>query len=209
MSKLTIPTLLTQGRKRRLLLAATSVVGGMGVIAGAAPFVLSMNPSERAKAASAPVDVGLSKLEAGQQITVSWRGKPVWILRRTAAMLETLHSESFQKRLLDPDSSVLGQQPEYARNRHRSAVDEYFIIIGICTHLGCVPSYRPDIAPNDLGPAWSGGYFCPCHGSRFDLAGRVYASVPAPTNLVVPPYRFLNASKVRIGEHPLLIPETS
>lgn len=187
--------------RRKLLIAATGVAGGAGVAAASIPFVISMTPSERARAGGAPVDV-FARLRPGEQLTVEWRGKPVWILRRTEAMLDALEKPGHLARLADPDSKVRSQQPVYARNAFRSLKPEYLVLVSVCTHLGCVPTFRPGVAPPDLGPDWPGGYFCPCHGSRFDFAGRVYRNVPAPTNLVVPPHRFLNATTVRIGENP-------
>jgi len=186
-------------RRRRFLVASTTVVGAAGVTVASWPFIASVRPSERALAAGGPIVVDVSKLELGQQITVQWQRKPVWVLRRTAAMLESLAGIS--ERLRDPQSLVTSQQPYYAQNPYRSLRPEYLITVAICTHLGCVPKFRPDLAPTDLGPNWPGGYFCPCHGSRFDFAGRVYAGVPAPTNLVIPPYRFLSDSQVQIGVH--------
>lgn len=185
--------------RRRFLVAVTATVAGTGLIAGLIPFLDSLWPSERARIAGAPVEVDLSKLEPGQQVTVGWRGKPVWALRRTPEMLDRMSTGAHRGRLLDPDSSVSTQQPEYARNPTRAIKPEYLIVIGICTHLGCVPTFRPELAPADLGPEWDGGYFCPCHGSRFDLAGRVYQDVPAPTNLVIPPHHYLNDTVVEIG----------
>jgi len=187
-------------RRRRFLVAATTVVGGAGILAAAVPFISSMNPSARARSAGAPVEVDISKLEPGQQLTVEWRGKPVWVLCRTPRNLHEMESAAFREHLRDPDSAVETQQPAYAQNAFRSLKPEYFVVTGICTHLGCVPFYRPDRAPPDLGPDWIGGYFCPCHGSRFDLAGRVYHGVPAPTNLVVPPHRYLTDSRILVGE---------
>ncbi|MBD3610057.1 MAG: ubiquinol-cytochrome c reductase iron-sulfur subunit [Gammaproteobacteria bacterium] len=184
-------------KKRRFLLtAATSVVGGAGTVAALVPFVKSMNPSARAEAAGAPVEVDVSKMKPGEQVTVEWRGKPVWIIRRTEQNISDL--PGMNDRLADPNSQV-DQQPEYAQNISRSIKPEYVVLVGICTHLGCSPTYRPDMAPADLGPEWKGGFFCPCHGSRFDLAGRVYKGVPAPTNLVVPPYHFMSESKILVG----------
>ncbi len=184
--------------RRRFLTAATSVVGAVGGVAVVAPFVLSMQPSERAKAAGAPVEADISKLEPGQRLTVEWRGKPVWIIRRTEKNLADLASLDGQ--LLDPNSDNTGQQPEWAKNPTRAQKDEYLVLVGICTHLGCSPTYRPDIAPADLGGDWKGGFFCPCHGSKFDLAGRVYAGVPAPKNLEVPPYKFLTDNTILVGD---------
>ena len=183
--------------KRRFLIGATGVVGGVGAVAAAVPFVMSFFPSERAKAAGAPVEIDISKLEPGQKIDVEWRGKVCWIVQRTPDMLATL--PKLTERLADPASGQ-EQQPTYARNEHRSIKPGVWIAVGICTHLGCSPTFRKDIAPADLGPDWLGGFFCPCHQSKFDLAGRVYRSMPAPTNLVVPPHKYLSDSKVLIGD---------
>lgn len=188
--------------RRKLLAAATAIAGGAGIAAASIPFIASMMPSERARAAGAPVDANFAKLDPGQQLTVEWRGKPVWILRRSEAMLKTLEDPGHRDNLADPDSKVRSQQPAYAHNAFRSVKPEYLVLVPVCTHLGCVPTFRPDVAPRDLGPGWPGGYFCPCHGSKFDFAGRVYRNVPAPTNLVIPPHRYLGATTVRIGEDP-------
>jgi ubiquinol-cytochrome c reductase iron-sulfur subunit len=188
--------------KRRFLLAATTVAGGAAVAGAAVPFVASMLPSERAKAGGAPDDADFAKLGPGEQVTVEWRGMPVWILRRTEAMLKALGGLDHRANLVDPDSKLTNQQPAYVRNAFRSIKPEYLVVVPLCTHLGCVPSFRPDVAPADLGPKWPGGYYCPCHGSKFDFAGRVYRNVPAPTNLVVPPHHYLSSTMVRIGEHP-------
>lgn len=145
------------------------------------------------------VEVDISKIEPGQQITVTWRKTPVWVLRRTPEILERIDRPEHLEQLLDPNSEVTTQQPDYALNSHRSIRDEYFIVVSICTHLGCVPTFRPEVAPADLGPDWPGGYFCPCHGSRFDFAGRVFKGVPAPKNLLIPPYRFLSDTHIEIG----------
>jgi ubiquinol-cytochrome c reductase iron-sulfur subunit len=184
--------------RRRFLTAATSVVGAAGAAAVAIPFVLSMQPSERAKAAGAPVEADISKLEPGQRLTVEWRGKPVWIVRRTEQNLKDM--TSIEGKLLDPASDNIAQQPAWAKNPARSQKAEYLVLVGICTHLGCSPTYRPDIAPADLGADWKGGFFCPCHGSKFDLAGRVYSGVPAPKNMVVPPYKFLTDTTILVGD---------
>jgi ubiquinol-cytochrome c reductase iron-sulfur subunit len=184
--------------RRRFLIAATSVVGGAGAVAVAVPFVSSMLPSARAKAAGAPVEIDISAVEPGQRITAEWRGKPIWVVRRTEEMLKDL--PTLDDELRDPNSEVASQQPPYCQNPDRSIKPEYAVLIGICTHLGCSPTFRPDLAPADLGPDWKGGFFCPCHGSRFDLAGRVFKGVPAPTNLVVPSYRYVNDSTIVIGE---------
>ena len=183
-------------KKRRMLTATTAVVGAVGAGFAIWPFIASMNPSERAKSAGAPVEADISKLEPGGLLRVKWRGKPVWIVRRSEKNLADL--EGLSGKLADPDSDV-PQQPEYAKNPHRSRRPELLVAVGICTHLGCSPTYRPEVAPADLGPEWKGGFFCPCHGSKFDLAGRVYAGVPAPTNLEVPPYQFLSDSTILIG----------
>lgn len=182
--------------RRKFLVAATSVAGGVAGAAIATPFLLSMMPSERAKAAGAPVEVDISKLEPGMLLMVEWRGRVVWVLNRTPEMLETL--EKVEGELADP-SSEKNQQPEYAKNRTRSIKPEILVTEGVCTHLGCSPVFRKDIAPADLGPDWLGGFFCPCHGSKFDLAGRVYKHVPAPTNMVVPPHVYLSDSRLLIG----------
>lgn len=183
--------------KRRFLLGASIVWGGIGTVAWAAPFAMSLWPSERAKAAGVPVEVDISKLEPGQQITAEWRGKVVWIINRTPQMLASL--PKLDGAVADPNSEI-DHQPPYARNEDRSIKPEIFVAVGICTHLGCSPTYRPQVAPPDLGPDWLGGFFCPCHQSKFDLAGRVYKGVPAPTNLVIPPYKFLSDTKIVIGE---------
>lgn len=182
--------------RRRFLLAATSVAGGIATVAVATPFVMSMMPSERAKAAGAPVEVDISKLEPGMLLLVEWRGKVVWVLNRTPEMLATLTKLDGQ--VADPKSEK-PQQPPYAQNETRSIKPEFLVVEGVCTHLGCSPVFRKDIAPADLGPDWIGGFFCPCHGSKFDLAGRVYKAVPAPTNLVVPPHMYLSDNKLLIG----------
>jgi ubiquinol-cytochrome c reductase iron-sulfur subunit len=182
--------------RRRFLVLATSVAGGIAGVAVATPFMLSMMPSERAKAAGAPVEVDISKLEPGMLLMVEWRGKPVWILKRTPEMLESMNKVAGQ--LADPGSEK-DQQPAYAQNATRSIKPEILVVEGVCTHLGCSPVFRKDIAPADLGADWLGGFFCPCHGSKFDLAGRVYKNVPAPTNLIVPPHTYLSENELLIG----------
>ncbi len=184
-------------KRRRFLIAATTVVGGVGAAFAAVPFISSMQPSQRARAMGAPVEADISKLEPGQMIRVKWRGKPVWIVERTPEMLEDLPGLTGELR--DPES-LESEQPDYARNEYRSIKPEILVCIGICTHLGCSPTYRPDVAPADLGADWKGGFFCPCHGSTFDMAGRVYKSVPAPLNLPVPPHRYLSDSQILVGE---------
>ncbi len=182
--------------RRKFLVAATSVAGGIAGVAIATPFLLSMMPSERAKAAGAPVEVDISKLEPGMLLMVEWRGKVVWVLNRTPDMLASL--QKVEGDLADP-ASEKKQQPDYAKNRTRSIKPEIFVAEGVCTHLGCSPVFRKDVAPADLGPDWLGGFFCPCHGSKFDLAGRVYKNVPAPTNMVVPPHVYLSDNRLLIG----------
>ncbi|MEJ2059672.1 MAG: ubiquinol-cytochrome c reductase iron-sulfur subunit [Gammaproteobacteria bacterium] len=185
--------------RRRFLIAATSVVGGAGVVALAVPFVSSMEPSAKAKAAGAPVEVDISKVEPGQLLRVAWRGKPIWVVNRTKQMLENLPKND--PRLRDPHSKE-PQQPKYCQNDQRSIKPEYFVVIGICTHLGCSPTYRPEIAPPDLGPNWLGGWLCPCHGSLYDLAARVFQDVPAPLNMVVPPHNYLSDMRIQVGVDP-------
>ena len=184
-------------KTRRNLIAGTALLGAVGAVGVAVPFVKSWNPSAKAKAAGAPVTADISKLEPGQQMVVEWRGKPVWVVRRTKEALADLAKVEGDLRDPKSDESV---QPENAKNQWRSIKPEYLVLTGICTHLGCSPLYRPEIAPADLGPSWRGGFFCPCHGSRYDLAGRVYSGVPAPLNLEVPPYKFDSDTVITIGE---------
>lgn len=190
--------LIDKGR-RRFLLTATRFLGAMGAAFVSVPFLASWWPSARAQAAGAPVTVDVTHLEPGQQMTIEWRGRPVWIVRRTADMLKRLQEPEYLSELRDPDSEA-EQQPTYADNAFRSIKPEYLVLVGVCTHLGCSPTYQPD--KGKLGPAWPGGFFCPCHGSMFDLAGRVFKGVPAPINLEVPPYHFANDTTVVIGEGP-------
>jgi ubiquinol-cytochrome c reductase iron-sulfur subunit len=182
--------------RRRFLTAATTVIGGVGVAYAATPFICSWFPSAKAKALGAPVKIDISKLEPGAQMTVAWRGQPVWVIHRTKSMLDKL--PQLDSQLRDP-SSEQEQQPTYAHNEWRSIKPEYLVLIGICTHLGCVPMYRPE--PGSVTPDWPGGFFCPCHGSRFDLAGRVFKGVPAPLNLVVPPYEYMSDTVILVGEN--------
>ena len=183
--------------KRQFLTSALTVVGAVGAGYLAVPFLAQMQPSVKAMAAGAPVEVDISKMEPGQLLRVAWRGKPVWILNRTPEVLQTL--KMLDSELSDPLSEE-SIQPPYTKNPVRAIKPEIFVAIGLCTHLGCSPTYRPEIAPADLGEKWKGGFFCPCHGSWFDLAGRVYRGVPAPTNLEIPPYRFVNDTLIIIGE---------
>lgn len=180
---------------RRRLTQATAAVGGLAIAGASAPFLVSLAPSERARAQGAPVEADVSHLRLGELGTFEWRGKPVWFLRRTEAMLKRL--DTARGELADPDSEVRSQQPQYARNPTRSRRPELFVTVALCTHLGCVPSYSPE--PGSLQAGWPGGFYCPCHGSKFDLAGRVFRGSPAPTNLVVPPYSFAADNLVVIG----------
>ncbi|MCK4494625.1 MAG: ubiquinol-cytochrome c reductase iron-sulfur subunit [Methylococcales bacterium] len=183
--------------KRQFLTSALTVVGAVGTGYLAVPFLSQMQPSSKAMAAGAPVEVDISKLEPGQLLRVAWRGKPVWILNRPPRMLKILEGMDSQLQDASSNESI---QPETSKNATRSIKPEVFIAVGLCTHLGCSPTFRPEIAPPDLGDDWEGGFFCPCHGSKFDLAGRVYKSVPAPTNLDVPPYRYITETQIIIGE---------
>ena len=184
--------------RRKFLLTATSVTGAVGLSALGVPFVSSMTPSEKAKAAGAAVEFDVTKVKKGELKTTEWRGQPVWILNRSDEMLSTLKQET---QLADPKLKVTSQQPKYCQNATRSLKSNILVVVGICTHLGCSPS--PKLNPKgDLGSDWQGGFFCPCHGSKFDLAGRVYKGSPAPTNLVVPPHRYLNDQTLLIGEDP-------
>ena len=184
--------------RRRMLTTVTSGVGLVGAGAMAVPFVASMAPSARAKAGGAPVEVDISTLKEGRMLTVEWRGKPVWIIRRTQKMLDDL--AQIRDRLADPDSTVLDQQPTYAHNEYRSIRPEILIVLGVCTHLGCAPTEKFETgAASGISDDWVGGFFCPCHGSAFDFAGRVYRNVPAPTNLVVPPHSFLSENRILVG----------
>lgn len=180
---------------RRRLTQATAAVGGLAIAGAAAPFIASLAPSERARAAGAPVEADASRVAPAELGTFEWRGKPVWVVRRTEGMLKRL--DSLRAELIDPDSEVTSQQPDYARNPARSRRPDLFVAVGLCTHLGCVPGYHPE--PGSLQPGWPGGFYCPCHGSKFDLAGRVYRGSPAPTNLVVPPHSFTGGDRILIG----------
>jgi ubiquinol-cytochrome c reductase iron-sulfur subunit len=183
--------------QRRRLLVATIGAGGVGAVAAAIPFVASMAPSEAAKAAGAPVEVDVTQVAPGKLVTVEYRGKPVWVVHRTDEMLKLLGNHDQQ--LADPQSEQ-PQQPPYAKNPTRSIKPPFFVAVGVCTHLGCIPLYRPEPAAPDLGSDWPGGFYCPCHGSRFDLAGRVVRNVPAPLNLEVPRHQYLTDTRLLIGE---------
>lgn len=186
--------------RRRFLTATTAVVGGAGAVVAAVPFIKSWQPSARAQVAGAPVTEDISKLEPGQRVIVQWRGQPVWIIRRTPEQLAALPGQD--ARLRDPKSDNPEQQPDYAKNEHRSIKPEIAVLVGTCTHLGCSPLFRPELEPQPFDSEWKGGFYCPCHNSRFDLAGRVYQGVPAPTNLKVPPYRFVDDKHIEIGVNP-------
>ena len=187
-------------KRRQLLTGAVGVVGAAGATAVATPFVASWMPSERAKAAGAPVEVDISQMQPGQMITVAWRGKPIWVVNRTPEMLATLKKTTSDLR--DPNSEK-SEQPAYCKNQYRSIKPEFLVVVGICTHLGCAPMYRPNPGAPEVGSSWLGGFFCPCHGSKFDLAGRVFQGVPAPVNLVIPSHRYLSETVIRIGEDPV------
>ena len=184
-------------KKRRNLVIATSVVGGAATVGAAVPFVASMLPSERAKAAGAPVEVDISKLAPGELGVFEWRGKPVWVIRRTKEMIDSL--KAVVPNLTDPESKA-SKQPQYAENEYRSSKPDIMVMEGVCTHLGCSPQLKPADAKSEMGGDWVGGFYCPCHGSKFDYAGRVFRGAPAPTNLIVPPYTFVSDSTLVIGE---------
>ncbi|MCD8512123.1 MAG: ubiquinol-cytochrome c reductase iron-sulfur subunit [Nitrincola sp.] len=186
--------------RRRLLLGATTALGAVGAVGVAVPFVQSWHPSAKARAAGAPARADVSKLEPGQQMIVEWRGRPVWIVRRTEEAIANL--PNMDDRLADPESNRADQPAYIPKTPERALRPEYMVLVGICTHLGCSPTYRPDIAPADLGANWEGGFFCPCHGSRFDLSGRVFRAQPAPTNLVIPPHAYLDDATLIIGLDP-------
>ncbi|MHC9510538.1 ubiquinol-cytochrome c reductase iron-sulfur subunit [Kangiella sp. M94] len=182
--------------KRRFLTIATSFIAGAGLVGLSIPFIKSWNPSAQTRAEGAPVKVDVSKIDPGFMVTVKWRSKPVWVLRRTEEQVKGLSNTNHITRLRDPDS-IIEHQPEYARNSLRSIRDEILVVVGICTHLGCVPKYQPYGVQDD----YHAMYFCPCHGSKFDLAGRVYKSVPAPSNLIIPPHRYVDENLLEIGVH--------
>ena len=191
--------------RRDFLYIATAATVGVGGAATIWPFISQMNPDAAAVAAGAPVDVDVSQIQPGQQVTVVWRSKPVFIVNRSKAALDTLQKPELIASLRDPNSRQW-QQPTYAVNWHRSIKPEILVIVGICTHLGCIPKFMPDPSASDPTPNWPGGYFCPCHGSKYDLAGRVFQGVPAPLNLPVPPYHFPDDKTLRVGEN---APETN
>jgi len=182
--------------RRKFLITATSIMGGVGLGLASIPFLSSWAPNAKVEALGAPVEVDVSKLALGAKLTVKWRGKPVWVVHRTPEMLKALQQPDYTLR--DPDSKV-DQQPAYAQNYYRSINPAFLVLVGICTHLGCSPLYRPEAG--SVSPNWPGGFYCPCHGSKFDMAGRVFTGVPAPINLEVPPYGFRKETILVIGEH--------
>ncbi len=186
--------------RRRFLTATTSVVGGAGVVLAAIPFVKSWEPSAAAKSAGAPVVADIGKIETGQKVTFAWRGLPVFVVNRTKGQLDTLTGND--SHLKDPKSENTDQQPKYAQNAARAIKPEWLVVVGICTHLGCVPDFFGEIKPEPFDPNWKGGFFCPCHKSRYDLSGRVFDGVPAPANLAVPPYNFVDDTHIQIGVNP-------
>jgi ubiquinol-cytochrome c reductase iron-sulfur subunit len=190
-----------QGSRRDFLILVAGALGAVGVAATAYTVVDSLNPAADILAAGGPVELDLSKVAPGQQVVVQWRGKPIFVIDRTPALLKDLQDPKLVARLSDPDSDV-NQQPPYTRNWHRSIEPQYAVLVGVCTHLGCIPLFFPTPDPTNPAPDWLGGYFCPCHGSKYDLAGRVFAGVPAPYNLPVPPYHLPDKKTLRIGEDP-------
>src|SRR4249919_1365679 len=186
--------------RRRFLTATTAVVGAVGAGFLAVPFIKSWNPSAQAKLAGAPITADISALAEGTRMVLEWRGQPIWIVKRTKQMLDVL--PTLDVRLRDPKSTNLDQQPEYARNEFRSIKPEVSVLVGLCTHLGCSPELVAEIKPEPFDPIWKGGYFCPCHKSRFDMAGRVFDGVPAPINLLVPPHHYENDTTIVIGVDP-------
>lgn len=183
--------------RRRFLTATTAVVGGAGAALAVVPFVKSWEPSVAAKSAGAPVLADIAKIEPGQKVTFAWRGLPVFVVNRTKPQLDAL--PSVDSHLRDPKSENTAQQPKYAQNEYRSIKPEWLVVVGICTHLGCVPDFFPELKPEPFDPGWKGGFYCPCHKSRYDMAGRVYDGVPAPANLPVPPYKFVDDTHILIG----------
>ena len=186
--------------RRRFLTATTAVVGAVGAGIAAVPFIKSWNPSARAKLAGAPVTADISGLQEGQRLILEWRGQPIWIVKRSKAVLDAL--PTLDANLRDPQSENLDQQPAYIKGETRSLKPEISVLVGLCTHLGCSPEMVAKIGPAPFDPEWKGGYFCPCHKSRFDMAGRVFQGVPAPTNLVVPPHYYENDTTIVVGLDP-------
>jgi ubiquinol-cytochrome c reductase iron-sulfur subunit len=187
--------------RRDFLYVTTTAVAAVGALAALFPLIAQMNPDAATLAAGGPIDLDVGKIQPGQQVAITWRGKPILVTNRTPELLQTLREPRLLSQLADPQSSEL-QQPAYAVNWHRSLKPEYGVLVGICTHLGCIPLFEPLQSPSRPAANWLGGYFCPCHGSKYDLAGRVFNGVPAPYNLPVPPYNFVNETTIRIGENP-------
>lgn len=183
--------------RRTLLISSTAAIGAVGAVCLATPFVASMMPSQKAKAVGAPIKIDISKLEPGAMITEAWRGKPVYIVKRTEESLATL--DGLTQQLKDPNSLIVSQQPDYALNQHRSRKPDIIVLIGICTHLNCVPRYVPELAPQPFDSKWQGGFFCACHNSRFDIAGRVFSGSPASSNLLVPPHYYESDTVLVVG----------
>jgi len=198
-ANMTVPS--AQPTRRDFLYIATATVGAAGVVASLIPLIGQMNPDASTLAAGGPVDLDVSKIQPGSQVVVRWRERPVFVVNRTPQILKTLQDQALLAGLSDADSSEL-QQPPYAKNWHRSIKPEYGVLVGICTHLGCIPLFEPMPSATEPVANWRGGYFCPCHGSKYDLAGRVFRGVPAPYNLPVPPYNFVSETTIRIGENP-------
>ena len=186
--------------RRKILTGTVAFVSGVGIGAAAVPLAKSMLPSARAVALGAPVEVDISQLKPGEMMVVEWRRNPVWILRRTPQMVEEL--VGLENMLKDPESDAAAQQPEYAKNNQRSLKPEYFVAMGLCTHLGCSPTFKPEHSTQEVGAWWRGGFHCPCHRSNYDLAGRVYKNSPAPLNLPIPPHRYISEFRIVIGEDP-------
>ena len=183
--------------RRKFLTKLTQAMGGVGGVFAVIPFLSTMSPSEKAKSAGAPIEIDISNLRPGSYKVFEWRGKPVWVVRRTPEMIENTLEEND---ILSDPKSLENHQPSYAKNKYRSIDPEYLVLLGVCTHLGCSPLYKPNSKSAELGLDWEGGFFCPCHGSKFDLSGRVHSGVPAPYNLEVPPYYFSSKDKIIIGE---------
>lgn len=192
---------MSEPTRRDFLYIATAAVGAVGAAAALVPLISQMEPDASTIAAGGPVDFDISKVQPGAQVRITWRSRPIFIVHRTPAILKELQSQELVSRLSDPESSAR-QQPPYAQNWHRSVKPEFLVLVGICTHLGCIPMFYPQPSNSQPAADWHGGYFCPCHGSKYDLAGRVFSGVPAPYNLPVPPHRYLGTDKIRIGENP-------
>ena len=188
------------GTRRDFLSIAATAIVGVGAACAVWPLISSMNPAQDTLAAGAPVDIDISGVTPGQQIIVLWRSRPIFVVRRTQAQIDQLKADADAAQLRDPTSAAL-QQPPYANNVYRSVKPDLLVLVGICTHLGCIPEFVPEPG-GGLGPSWQGGYFCPCHGSKYDLAGRVFQNVPAPYNLPVPPHHYVSDTVIRVGENP-------